>query len=73
MVRVCFTATNLGEIGVPFTFAYVDPVDYDLVSDPMTVTTFAIGYDSDGNPVDGESVKEFHKSAYIGEVIEEVA
>lgn len=52
-------------------FEYVNQDSYDLDSDPMVVVVTSIGYDNNGDPSEETHSREFSKSEYTGEVIEE--
>jgi len=71
MVKVRFTALENPPGGLAVPFDYDDPISFDIVSDPMTVTTTSTGYEDDGTPVEDTNTREYLKSEYSGEVIEE--
>lgn len=72
MIRVRFHALENPTSGLATPFDYDNPDSYDLISDPMTVTTTSTGYEDDGTPVEVTNTREYLKSEYSGEVIEGV-
>ena len=73
MARILVSANVVPSPGSPFSFIVEDVTDYDLVSDPMTITKTVVGHESDGTPVEVEFVREYDKASYSAEVIEDGA